>query len=219
MAKNFKGQTTKDFVEVADIREDIVILKDGSLRTLIEATSINFDLKSNDEQIAILQGFQDFLNSVDFPLQICISSRKLDIMPYLKSLDQLQDTIKSELLKIQLVEYSRFIKGLTELANIMSKGFFVVVPFYAIETSAGGGGGLMDKIKSIFSPSKFITDLNETNLQNYKVQINQRVEVISGGLNSLGIGTKVLAKDDLIKVFYSFYNPGTTNVQENQQPQ
>lgn len=206
-----KGQSTKDFVEVADIRDSVVILKDGSLRSVIEATSVNFELKSADEQTAIIQGFQDFLNSIDFPLQICVNSRKLDIKPYMSSLGTLQENIKGELLKIQIMEYSRFIKSLTELTNIMAKRFLIVVPFYAVEAPTSKKG-FKDTITSLFRPGKFIRELSEADLENYKVQLEQRIEVIAEGISGLGIGTKVIGKDGLIKLFYSYYNPGDINV-------
>jgi type IV secretory pathway VirB4 component len=206
-----KGQTTKGFIEIADIRDGVVILKDGSLRSVIEATSINFELKSADEQTAIIRGFQDFLNSIDFPLQICVNSRKLDIEPYIKSLGSLQENMKSELLKMQIAEYSRFIKGLTELTNIMAKRFFIVIPFYAVEAPKSKKG-FKDTITSLFQPGKFIKELSETDLENYKIQLEQRIEIIAEGISGLGIGTKVLERDELIKLFYSYYNPGDVNI-------
>ncbi len=203
-----KSQTTKDFVEVADVRDNVVVLKDGSLRSILEVSSTNFDLKSAEEQTAIIRAFEGFLNSVDFPLQIMINSRKLDIGPYIKSLETLSDSLTSELLKIQAKEYSRFIKGLTELANIMAKKFYISVSFYAIEAAVTSKKGLLDSFKSIFSPKKFVQTLTDEQLNNYKVQLNQRIEVISQGINGLGLETKVLEKEQLINLFYSFYNPG-----------
>lgn len=203
-----KIQTTKDFVVISDIRDSVVILKNGSLRSIIEVNSINFELKSIDEQSAIIQSFQNFVNSVDFPLQIIINSRKLDIGPYLKTLDTLGETLKNELLKIQAVEYSRFIKGLTELANIMSKKFYVSVPFYPVEAAAPTAGGLLGVLKSVVAPSKFIKALSDEELENYKIQLDQRIELIRQGINGLGIETRILKKDELMNLFYSYYNPG-----------
>lgn len=206
-----KNQSTKDFVVISEIRDNIAILKDGSLRSVIEVGSTNFDLKSLDEQTAIVRAFQNFLNSIDFPLQISISSRKLDIGPYIKSLDVLTASISNELMKIQAVEYTRFIKGLTELANIMSKKFYVVVPLHVVETMAKAGGtakGFLGALKSVASPSKFVKSLTDQELENYKVQLNQRIEFIAGGISGLGLDTKVLTKDELMNLYYSYYNPG-----------
>ncbi len=203
-----KDQTTKDFVRIAEIRDTVLVLKDGSLRSIVEIGSINFELKSADEQVAIIQGFQNFINSLDFPLQITANSRKLDIEPYLKSLDGLTESLKNELLKIQAAEYSRFIKGLTELTNIMAKKFFIVVPFYAIEAASPTKAGFLGAIKSAVSPSKFVKTLTEEELENYKTQIGQRIGVITEGLSGLGLQTKTLAGDELMNLFYSYYNPG-----------
>lgn len=201
------AQTTKDFVQVAEIRDTVLVLKNGSLRSIMEASSINFELKSADEQVAIVQGFQNFVNSMDFPLQIVVNSRKLDIGPYIKSLEGLTESLKNELLKIQAAEYTRFIKGLTELTNIMAKKFYIVVPFYVIEAPVTKAG-FLGAIKSVVSPSKFARTLTDEELENYKTQIGQRIEVIIEGLSGLGIQTKTLAGDELTNLFYSYYNPG-----------
>ncbi len=208
MAK--QSQSTKDFVEIADIRDTVVVMKDGSLRSVIEVSSMNFDLKSTDEQTALIQAFQNFLNSIDFALQIAVSSRKLDIGPYLKSLDTLTQSISSELMKIQAAEYTRFIKGLTELANIMSKKFFIVIPLYLVETMGKGNQktGMLDAFKSIVSPSKFVKALTDRELENYKVQLGQRIQFITGSISGLGIEARVLNKDELLNFYYSYYNPG-----------
>jgi hypothetical protein len=205
--KTTSVQSTKDFVQIAEIRDTVVVLKDGSLRSIVEAGSMNFELKSADEQLAIIQNFQNFLNSVDFPLQIIVSSRKLDIGPYLKSLEELTGSLKNELLKIQAVEYTRFIKGLTELANIMAKKFYIAVPFHAVETATPTKAGFFGAFKSVVSPSKFIKTLTDEELENYKLQLNQRIAVIVEGLSGLGIEMRTLAGDELINLFYPYYNP------------
>lgn len=204
--------STKDFVEVADIRDTVVVLKDGSLRSLLEVSSINFELKSVDEQTAIITAFQSFLNSIDFPLQIAVSSRKLDIGPYIKSLDALAQGVPNELMKIQAVEYARFIKGLTELANIMSKKFYIIVPLHIVETlgkgEEGQKTGVFDAFKSILGPSKFIKTISDPELENYKIQLQQRIEYVTGGVSGFGLEIKVLGKDELTNLYYSYYNPG-----------
>lgn len=209
--KSQPGVSTKDFVVISEIRDNLAILKDGSLRSVIEVSSMNFDLKSTDEQIAVVSAFQNFLNSIDFPLQIGISSRKMDIGPYLKSLDVLTATISNELMKIQAIEYTRFIKGLTELANIMSKKFYVTIPLHIVETMAQAGGaakGFLGALKSIASPSKFVKSLTDQELENYKIQLNQRIEFILGGISGLGLEGRLLNKEELMNLYYSYYNPG-----------
>ncbi len=199
--------STKDFVEISQLRGNLAVLKNGSLRSVIDVSSINFDLKSQEEQTAIIQGFQNFLNYVDFPLEILATSRRLDIQPYLKSLESLQTTTTNELLKIQAIEYTKFIKGLTELANIMSKKFYVIVPFYPVENKQASKG-IFDTIKSIISPGNFIATLSDQDIQNYRTQMEQRLSVIMGALSSLGLQVKVLEEDQLKNLFFSYYNPG-----------
>jgi len=206
MANKKQQTSTNDFIDVADIKESVAILKDGSLRSVIEVGSINFELKSPNEQTAIISAFQDFLNSIDFSLQIVINSRKLDIAPYLTYLEQLTGSIQHELLKIQAIEYSRFIKGLTELANIMSKKFYIIVPF-VIFVKPAGGKGIMDTFKSLTSPSTYTKSLTEEEFRNYKMQIDQRVDLVSSGIGRLGISTRPLGKEELINLYKSLYNP------------
>ncbi len=208
MANPTNNTSTKDFVEITDLRETVAILKGGSLRSIIEVNAVNFDLKSQDEQNALIQGFQNFINYVDFPLQIVISSRKLDIKPYLASLETLGNTVTNELLKIQLYEYSRFIKGLTDLANIVAKKFYVVVPFYAVEAASVTKGGFLGAIKSIVSPRRFTQSLNEQEFQNYKSQLDQRISVIMGSLSSMGLQPRILENEELKNLYYTYYNPG-----------
>lgn len=210
MATPQKNQSTKDFVQIADIRENVVILKDGSLRSVLEVGSMNFELKSSDEQTAIISAFQNFLNSVDFPLQIAVNSRKLDIGPYMKSLDKLTQSISNELMKIQAVEYTRFIKGLTELANIMAKKFYIVVPFYIVETIGkdGGGAGLFGAFKSVIAHSEAAKTLTDQEFENYKIQLAQKSRFIMDSISGLGIETRILGKEELMNLYYSYYNPG-----------
>ena len=124
-----KSKSSQDFVPVKEIREGITILKDGSMQMILAASSLNFALKSHDEQTAILLQYQAFLNSLDFTMQILIESKKLDIKPYLATVDERIAAQTEDLLKIQTREYKEFIRKFTETVNIMSKSFFVVVPY------------------------------------------------------------------------------------------
>jgi hypothetical protein len=209
--KKKKDTTTEDFVDILDIRESIVILKSGSLRSVIEVGSMNFNLKSTDEQQAIVVGFQDFLNSVDFPLQITINSRKLNIDNYITNVTKSLENVPNELLKIHAEEYVRFIKGLADLANIMTKKFYVVVPFFIVETKGQNTeGGFMDKLKTIFKPGDAVKSISDDDLSRYKIQLDQRLSVVMSGISRLGISTRVLEYDELVKLYYSYYNPGAT---------
>lgn len=196
--------TTKQFVEIQEIRDNILVLKDGSLRQILKVGSINFELKSQDEQIAILQGFKNFLNTLDFSLEIMVMSRRLNISGYLAFIDGLIEDQQNELMRIQAIDYSKFIKELTQLANIMDKEFFTIVPFYL---GPRAGKGIGDALKSLFKPSEIAKNLSPEEFNTYKIQLNQRVNLVFENLFSLGLTPKVMDGDELINLYYRFYNP------------
>jgi type IV secretory pathway VirB4 component len=197
-------QSTQDLVQISDIKEEMIILKNGSLRSVIEVSSINFELRSEEEQMAILQNFQRFLNSVDFPLQIVISSKKIVIDDYIEYVQKTTESM-DELMKIQAAEYTRFIKELSTLANIMTKKFYVVVPFFLVADAQKSGIG--QSIKSILRPATKSSQLLPEQLTEYRNQVLQRTELILDGLITLGLRAKILKEDELTNLFYSFYNP------------
>jgi type IV secretory pathway VirB4 component len=198
---------TKNLVEVSDIRENILILKNGSLRALMEVTAINFELRSEEEQNAILQNFQNFLNAVDFPIQIVINSRTFNIDEYIKTVEASTAPLTNELLKLQAAEYMKFIRELAELANIMSKKFYIVIPFYL--SAVGSGKGIMDIFSGVFSKKKVSTGIPEEQFASAKNQIMQRAELIFDGLVGMGMKTRILERQDLLNTFYELYNPGS----------
>jgi len=197
--------STENLVPISDIREGVVILKNGSIRLVLEISAINFELRSAEEQTAILQGFQRFLNSVDFPLQIVVGSRELNIETYLKTIDGIVESTENELLKIQASEYSRFIKELSSLSNIMSKKFYAIIPFYIYEKPETTG--LIQSLKSIFSPKVVSKELTEEQFNSYRNQLLQRAEIVYGGLVGLGLRVKQLEDEEIKKIYYELYNP------------
>jgi len=180
-------------------------LKNGSLRMVLGVSAINFELRSNDEQVAILQSFQRFLNSADFPIQMVISSRKLIIDTYLKTVDQIAESTDNELMKIQASEYSRFVKELSSLSNIMSKKFYVVLPFYVYETPDKTGA--LQALTSILKPKEIVKELTDEKLGMYKNQLLQRAELVYDGLAGLGLKIRQLEEEELKKLYYELYNP------------
>ena len=188
------------------------MLKDGSLRVLIEVSAINFELRSEDEQIAIIQNFQKFVNSVDFPLHISIISRRLYIDDYLKLTSEATSQLDNELLRIQAVEYMKFIKELSSLTNIMSKKFYIAVPFYIFE--APSKTGLFQSIKSTVSSTATLGNITEEKFSVYKNQLMQRAELIFGGLVGLGLKTRLMERDELVQLFYNLYNPVSRTAEE-----
>ena len=197
--------STKNLVPISDIREGVVILKNGSLRMVLEVSAINFELRSAEEQTAILQGFQRFLNSADFPLQIVVSSRELNINNYISAVDKIVESAESELFRIQAVEYSRFIKELSSLSNIMSKKFYVVLPFYIYETPEKTG--LTQSLRGLFKPKEVAKEVTDEQFETYKNQLMQRAELVYGVLVGLGLKITPLKDEDLKQLYYNLYNP------------
>jgi len=204
MALNAK--TTQEFVPIKEIRQGVIILKDDSMRAIVMASSLNFALKSADEQQSIIMQFQNFLNSLDFSVQIFIQSRKLDIRPYIALLEGRLKEQMSDLLKIQTREYIAFIKNFTENSNIMTKSFFVVVPYSPAVLTAGGMSNIFSKKKTASeSAEKKIADFEE-----HRSQLEQRVGVVTQGLVRCGIRTVELGTEEIVEVFYKIFNPGDT---------
>jgi type IV secretory pathway VirB4 component len=199
------NQSTQQLIDVSDIREDVIIMKNGSLRSIINVSAINFELRSEEEQVAILQNFQRFLNTLDFPLQIVTQSRQLKIGGYIKLIDEKASAL-DELLKIQAIEYARFVKELSELANIMSKKFYVVIPFYAVESTEKGS--VVSGLKNLFGSTGTSTTLTDGKFESFHNQLQQRVGLIMDGLLGMGLRADVLKEEALIKLFRNLYNPG-----------
>lgn len=204
---------TQEFVPIKEVLDGTVILKDGSLRAILLTSSVNFALKSEDEQKSILFQFQNFLNSLDFPIQIFIQSRKLDIRPYIAILEERYKDQMSDLLKIQTREYVEFVKTFTESSNIMTKSFFVVVPYSPtiLETNksvtqnlsaiSGGffGEKRNDEEKMLDSKARF---------EEHRTQLEQRVSVVEQGLTRVGVRLIQLGTEEVIELYYKIFNPG-----------
>jgi hypothetical protein len=202
------AKTTQEFVPIKEVRDGVIIMKDGSMRAIILSSSLNFALKSVDEQEAIIYQFQNFLNSLDFSVQISVQSRELDIRPYLASLDKRYNEELNDLLKIQIKEYIQFVKNFTETQNIMSKTFFLVVPFTATALNSKKGGGLSGFLPS--ANSKEVKTEKSDNFEENRTQLEQRVSVIQQGLMRCGIKSVSLGTEEAIELFYKLFNPGDT---------
>ena len=204
---NAAGSSTQKYVDVEEVRDGVIILKDGSLRAVLLVSSINFDLKATEEQDSIISQYQNFLNSLDFPIQIMISSRKLNINPYLDYLRKKGTELTNELLSLQLEEYRNFIKNLTDVSSIMSKFFYVVVPFHPVENVKTG---VFDRFFGSTNSQMAVTRRREL-FDTYKNQLWQRVDHISAGLGGTGVKVTPLKTEELIELLYNSYNPTTHN--------
>ncbi|MCR4281087.1 MAG: hypothetical protein NUV88_02005 [Candidatus Kaiserbacteria bacterium] len=199
------SKSTQDFVPVKEVRDGIVVLKDGGLRSILLASSLNFALKSEDEQTAFIMQFQNFLNSLDFSVQIFVESRMLDIRPYVATLETAYKEQLDDLMRIQIREYIEFVRSFTESANIMTKNFFVIVP-YAPAITVGKKGGL-----PAFPWSKKEKRSGEEENRNFSEQVSQleqRVGIVQQGLVRTGVRTVQLGTEEAIELMYKLFNPG-----------
>jgi type IV secretory pathway VirB4 component len=198
------AKTTQDFVPIEEVRDGVIILKDGSMRGLLMTSSLNFALKSTDEQNAIIMQFQNFLNSLDFSVQIFVQSRRLDIRPYIALLEDRYKEQVGELMKIQTREYIEFIRTFTESSNIMSKSFFIVVPY--APPIIQGGNTLVGKVIGRKAP-QVQTEKND-NFEENRSQLEQRMSVVEQGLVRCGIRIAQLGTEEIVELFYKIFNPG-----------
>lgn len=195
--------STQDFVPVSQVRDGIVVLKDGTLRAILLASSINFALKSEDEQTAFIVQFQNFLNSLDFSCQIFVQSRMLDIRPYIATLEVQYKSQLDDLMRVQIREYIDFIKSFTEAANIMTKNFFVVVPYSPTVTVQQGGIAKLNP----FARKSTGAEVTKT-FEEHVSQLEQRISIVQQGLVRTGVRTVQLGTEEAIELLYKMFNPG-----------
>lgn len=201
---------TQEFVPIKEVRDGIVILKDGGLRSILLCSSLNFSLKSEDERNAILLQFQDFLNSLDFSIEIVIQSRKLDIRPYIALLEEREKNQTNNLMKIQVREYIEFIKNFTENTNIMTKSFFIVVPYSPAILNTGKTENIISSLGIGPKNKKAQAAAIESNFSEDRSQIEERLSVVEQGLIRTGIRVARLGTEEVIELFYKAFNPGET---------
>lgn len=193
---------TQDFVSIRDIKDNVVIQKNGMMTMVLLASSINFALKSLDEQRAVLQQFQQFLNTLDFTLQIYIQSRRLNIEPYLALLTDLDVKQDNDLMRVQLREYMEFIRSFTDSVDVMSKNFFVIIPYTPTKVNLTKG------FTDLFSPKQGrVVMADDNQFEEHRIQLEQRVGMVTEGLARVGVRTITLQKDDLVELYYHLYNP------------
>lgn len=200
MATKTSG-ATQQFVPVKEIRNGTVVLKDGSYRGILICSSINFGLKSEDEQHAITLGFQNFLNTLDFSIQIVINSRKMDLRPYLALLQEKAADQKTELMKIQLREYIEFVRSFAEQTSIMTKSFYIVVPY----TSRVSTASATSFFRGSSAAGKAAAELS---FEESRVQLEQRMTLVASGLAGTGVRAATLGTEEVIELLYRSFNPG-----------
>jgi hypothetical protein len=203
MAKNTpKGSSSLTFVEVSEVREDIVVLREGQMRSVLAISSANFALKSQAEQDIIINTFQGLLNSLDFSLQILVQSRKLDLGRYIESLKEKEVNQQNDLLRVQMMEYIDHLEHMVDAVNIMSKNFFVIVGHEPISLR----DGLFGNFFRALNPTRVIRQKQEEFVKNRAI-LMQKVEQTASKFSSLGLKVSLLNTEQLIVLLYNSYNP------------
>ena len=200
------ARTTQDVTRVENVRDGIVIKKDGTLCAIILVSSVNFALKSEDEKYAILSHFEGFLNSLETSIQISIQSRKFNEKPYLRNISELLKAQTNDLLIIQTREYISFIENFVKNTNIISKSFFIIVSYAPFNVSTGEGSF----VSSFFSSTKKEDHKKELSFVENQTQLAQRVSFIQKSLSSMGLRGALLPSEEVVEVLYKSFNPGDT---------
>jgi len=198
---------TQSFVPIQEVRDGTVMLKDGGMRAILLCSSMNFSLKSADEKSAILLQFQDFLNSLDFSIEILLQSRKLDIRPYIALLEEQEKKQVNNLMKIQVREYIEFVKKFTEDANIMTKHFFIVVPYSPAILNVGSTKDVLSKF-GLGAKQKVAE--KDASFEENRSQLEERLSVVEQGMSRCGIRVARLGTEEVVELFYKAFNPGET---------
>ena len=210
LANNKINVSTQQYLDIAEIKDNTVVLKDGTLRAVLMVSSINFALKSEEEQNAVISSYVRFLNNLRFTLQIVIQSRELEIDNYLSYLQEKEKEQTNKLLKMQTGDYIEYIKELTSLGRIMSKRFFVVVPYDPLTDKRKGFFSLL---KEALRPATIIK-LKEKTFGRYQEMLDRRLESVMTGLESMGVSVARLDTQSLIELYYKTYNPETSKNQQ-----
>ncbi|MCX6781648.1 MAG: hypothetical protein NTW66_00785 [Candidatus Magasanikbacteria bacterium] len=195
--------TTQKNLSIAEIKNDTVVMKDGTLRSVLMVSSINFSLKNEDEQQAIVFSYVSFLNGLDHPLQIVIQSRQLNVKPYLEKLARKEREQPNELLRMQIADYRSFVSELVSLGKIMSKLFYVIVPYDPLSNKKRG---FWSRASEVINPAITVR-LKEERFMKRKYDLDMRVRQIESGLTSMGLEVVRLDTQSLIELFYTTYNP------------
>ncbi len=215
--KSVNPNSTQNNLQIAEVRDGIVIMNDGSFRSVIMVQSINFDLMSPEEREGVEYGYQGFLNSLYFPIQIFIRSQKIDLRPYIEKLDKIRTEHDNMLLALLMDDYLNYIDNLAAQTNIMDKHFYVVIPFFPKiqeQKALTSSKNLLSGVMGLFDNTPAHIVINEKTLEDAKTELRNRVQAVLGGLGQCGIQGLPLDTQELIELYYDTYNPDTATRQQ-----
>jgi hypothetical protein len=215
--KEAHPNSTQNSLNIAEIRDGLVIMNDGSFRSVLMLKSINFDLMSPQEQEAVESSYQQFLNSLYFPVQIFVRSTKVDLRPYLEKLDKIRTEHDNMLLALLMEDYITYIDGLSQQTNIMDKKFYIVIPFFPtieVQQALTQSKKFLGGIGGMFNKKEQRLVINEVDLENAKTELRNRVQSVLSGLQQCSVQGLPLDTQELIELYYDSYNPDTATRQQ-----
>lgn len=202
-----KAKGSQNFVALKEVRDGIVVLKDDSLRMIMMVSSLNFALKSENEQKAIIVQYQNFLNSLDFSVQFFIQSSKLNIKPYLEVLKQKEQEQTDELLKVQTREYTEFVEEFVSATNIVSKNFYIIISYTPPFLETKKNNPIVELFNKLLKKQNKTRDNQQNKFEEFKLQLQQRADTVVQGISRMGLRTAPLNTEEIIELFYNIYNP------------
>lgn len=211
------ANSTQNTLQIAEIRDGIVIMNDGSYRSVVMVKSINFDLMSPQEREAVEFSYQGFLNSLYFPIQIFIRSQKVDLQPYIEKLDKIRTEHDNMLLALLMEDYIGYIDALSQQTNIMDKRFYVVIPYSPVvdvQKALTQSKNFFSGLTALFNSKEQKVVINEAELEAAKTELRNRVQSVLSGLLQSGIQGLPLDTQELIELYYDTYNPDTATRQQ-----
>lgn len=209
--------STQNTLQIAEIRDGIVIMNDGSFRAVVMVKSINFDLMSPQEQESVEYAYQGFLNSLYFPVQIFLRSQKVDLQPYVNRLDKIRTEHDNMLLAMLMEDYISYIDQLAMQTNIMDKKFYIVIPYFPVgnpELATSQNKNFFSGLVGLFNTKESHIVVNDADLEKTKSELRNRVQAVLGGLQPCGIQGLPLDTQELIELYYDTYNPDTATRQQ-----
>lgn len=207
-------QSTQSFIDIKEVRDNIIILKSGEMRAIISTSSLNLALQSTEEQDATMAQFQGFLNSLEFDLQVMIQSRRYNLSPYIETLNERVKVIEEDLMQVQTRDYIRFIQFMNDQVNIMRKRFYVTIPYGG---SSNGDGSIFSTLLGKKKKNAIGTTENQL-FEERRSQLEQRVSIVEQGLIGLGLEVTRLETKEILELFYELYNPGEGHTISNAGP-
>lgn len=209
--------STQNTLQIAEVRDGIVIMNDGSFRSIVMVKSINFDLMSPQEQEAVEYSYQGFLNSLYFQIQIFIRSRKVDLRPYIEKLNKIRSEHDNMLLALLMEDYVQYMSELSQQTNIMDKNFYIVIPFFPVvevQKALTQNKNFLSGITKLFDRAEQHVVINEADLEKAKTELRNRVQAVLSGLQQCGVQGLPLDTQELIELYYDSYNPDTATRQK-----